>query len=85
MTIAENGKAFKINSGKLRVTCTGGDSLIEMNQDNTGFVPLSGGDVSAGVILDGTSFMTEDLGSADNTPVEIRFTGTGTVSYSRVK
>ncbi len=85
MAIATSGKPFTITSGSLRVTCTGGESLMEVNQDDTGFVPVSGGDIVGGVIPDGTSFLTQDLGSTDGSKVEIRFTGAGTVSYSRVK
>tara|TARA_R110000744_G_scaffold140029_1_gene251206 strand:+ start:164 stop:448 length:285 start_codon:yes stop_codon:yes gene_type:complete len=74
-------------SGKINpytdVTCTGATSLIEINQDNTGFVPLSGGEIIAGVIPAESSFLTEELGSKD-AKTQIRFTGAGTVSYSRI-
>ena len=85
MAIAISGKPIKLTKGKLRITCTGDTSLMEINQDNTGFVPVSGGEIVAGVIPAETSFMTEDLGSSDDAELFIRFTGAGTVSYSRVK
>tara|TARA_R110000822_G_scaffold90984_1_gene209996 strand:+ start:147 stop:404 length:258 start_codon:yes stop_codon:yes gene_type:complete len=83
MTIANSGESIEITKGALRVTCTGAASLIEINQDNTGFVPLSGGEIIAGVIPAESSFLTEELGSKD-AKTQIRFTGAGTVSYSRI-
>ena len=86
MTIAVSGVAIDIAEGRLRVTCTGGASLIEINQDNTGYVPLSGGDIVAGVIPDGSSFITDDLGRNYGVSLaKIRFTGAGTVSYVQLK
>jgi hypothetical protein len=91
MTIAVSGQAIDIAEGRLRVTCTGGASLIEINQDNTGYVPLSGGDIVAGVIPSGASFITDDLGGAvarnigsENVTL-IKFTGAGVISYINIK
>ena len=85
MTIAVSGVAIDIAEGRLRVTCTGGASLIEINQDNTGYVPLSGGDIVAGVIPSGTSFITDDLGVVGEGVTLVKFTGAGTVSYIRAE
>lgn len=81
MAIAESGKGVRITKGSLRVSCVGGASLIEINQDGIGYNKLSGGVVVDGVIPDGAVFFTEQLGG-DN--VYVRFTGAGTVSYNRV-
>lgn len=75
MAIAVSGQAYNWGAGKMLVTCTGGDSLVEINRDNTGFVPLSGGEVIAGVVLAESSF------TADLKACEIRFTGAGVVSF----
>ena len=83
MAIAVSGKAFKAPKGSLRVQCTGGDSLFEINQNGIGWSPVSGGDIVAGVVPDGTVFMTEDLSEygADDNSTQLRFTGSGIVSY----
>ncbi len=75
MTIAVSGEIYNWGAGSMLVTCTGGDSLVEINRDGTGFVPLSGGDVELGVILAETSF------TADLKQCEIRFTGAGVISF----
>lgn len=75
MTIAVSGQIYKWGGSKMLVTCTGDTSFIEINRDNTGFVPLSGGDVVDGVIIAETSF------TADLKACEVRFTGAGVVSF----
>ena len=81
MTIATSGKPIGISKGRIRVTCVGGTSLAEMNQDNTGWVKFSGGPIVDGVIPDGGSFVTDEIGLDE---VLFRFTGAGTVSWVRI-
>lgn len=85
MAIATSGVPIKWASGAMRVSCSGGSSLIEINQDNTGWNKLSGDVVVDGVIPDGAVFITEDLTPDEYESVSLRFTGAGTVSYQRVK
>ena len=75
MAIAISGQIYKWGAGKMLVTCVGGESLIEINRDDTGFVLLSGGDIVGGIIPDGASF------TADLKACEVRFTGVGTISF----
>ena len=74
MAIATSGEALNWN-GQMFVTCIGGTSLIEINQDETGFVPVNGSETPEGVIADGAAFQV-DVGLC-----QLRFTGAGTVSY----
>ena len=78
MAIAVSGQINEWGAGKMLVTCTGGTSLVEINRDGTGFVPLSGGDVVLGIIP------AESVFTADLKICEIRFTddtGAPVVSY----
>ena len=68
MTIAVSGQTYKWGAGKMLVTCTGGTSLVEINRDNTGFVPLSGGEIVLGIVLAESAFI------ADLKACDIRFT-----------
>jgi hypothetical protein len=76
MTIAVSGQVYNWGASKMLVTCTGANSLMEINLEGTGFVPVEGGSVVAGVILADTSF------SADLKRCDVRFTGAGVVSFS---
>lgn len=84
MTIAVSGQEETFAQGKIRVSCKGGTSLFEVNQDGIGFNTVSGTDVVAGVINDGLVTQIE-VGSPDTKDTVYRFTdGTGTPVLSFV-
>ena len=72
--IAVSGQIYDWKGGDMLVTVVGADTLMEINRDFTGFVPVSGGEVIAGVIAAGTAAWV------DLKLCEVRFTG-GTVSF----
>jgi hypothetical protein len=84
MTIAISGKEIIWTSGAVRVSCSGGSSLFEINQDSIGWNNVSGGIIVDGVIPDGAVFCTEDLTPSEQGSVLLRFTGDGNVSYQRI-
>ena len=84
MTKAVSGKEFEWAKGRMRISCKGGTSVMEINQDDIGFNLVSGGVVVDGVIPDGAVIETTELGSDEPIKNKIRFTGTGTVSYMRI-
>ena len=73
--IAVSGQAYEWKGGDMLVTCTGGDSTMEINRDDTGYVPVSGAEVTAGVIPAEASVWVLLK------PCLVRWTGTGTVSF----
>lgn len=78
MAIATSGKAYKWGASKMLVTCVGGTSLVEINRDDTGYVPLTGGEIIQGIIPNNATF------TADLKTCFIRFTdqtGTPVISF----
>jgi len=78
MTIAVSGEAIvQAIPDDWNVTCVGDTSLIEINQDGTGFVPLNS---AADGIVDGV--IPADIGFNLKLKIcQVRFTGLGVISY----